>query len=38
MGVKELIGGVIHEELGQPDLLRRVTDGIVVRLVSHALL
>ncbi|HEY7509465.1 MAG TPA: hypothetical protein VIG50_04390 [Vicinamibacteria bacterium] len=35
MGVKELIGGVIHEELGQPDLLRRVTEGIVA-LARHA--
>jgi hypothetical protein len=35
MGVRELIGGVIHEELGQPDLLRRVTDGIV-SLARHA--
>jgi hypothetical protein len=35
MGVKELIGGVIHEELGQPDLLRRVTEGIV-SLARHA--
>lgn len=35
MGVKELLGGVIHEELGQPDLLRRVTDGIV-SLARHA--
>jgi hypothetical protein len=35
MGVKQLIGGVIHEELGQPDLLRRVTAGIVA-LARHA--
>jgi hypothetical protein len=35
MGVKELIGGVIHEELGQPDLLRRVSEGIVA-LARHA--
>jgi hypothetical protein len=35
MGVKELIGGVLHEELGQPDLLRRVTEGIV-SLARHA--
>jgi len=35
MGVKELIGGVIHEELGQPDLLRRVSAGIVA-LARHA--
>jgi hypothetical protein len=35
MGVKELFGGVIHEELGQPDLLRRVTSGIVA-LARHA--
>jgi hypothetical protein len=35
MGVRDLIGGVIHEELGQPDLLRRVTDGIV-SLARHA--
>jgi hypothetical protein len=35
MGVKDLIGGVIHEELGQPDLLRRVTAGIVA-LARHA--
>jgi hypothetical protein len=35
MGVKELIGGVLHEELGQPDLLRRVTEGIVA-LARHA--
>jgi len=35
MGVKELIGGVINEELGQPDLLRRVTAGIVA-LARHA--
>jgi hypothetical protein len=35
MGVKELIGGVMHEELGQPDLLRRVTEGIVA-LARHA--
>lgn len=35
MGVRELIGGVIHEELGQPDLLRRVTEGIVA-LARHA--
>jgi hypothetical protein len=35
MGVKELIGGVLHDELGQPDLLRRVTEGIV-SLARHA--
>jgi hypothetical protein len=35
MGVKDLFGGVIHEELGQPDLLRRVTQGIV-SLARHA--
>jgi hypothetical protein len=35
MGVKELLGGVINEELGQPDLLRRVTQGIVA-LARHA--
>lgn len=35
MGVRELIGGVIHQELGQPDLLRRVTEGIV-SLARHA--
>jgi len=35
MGVRNLIGGVIHEELGQPDLLRRVTSGIVA-LARHA--
>ena len=35
MGVKELLGGVMHEELGQPDLLRRVTQGIVA-LARHA--
>lgn len=35
MGVRGLIGGVIHQELGQPDLLRRVTDGIV-SLARHA--
>ena len=35
MGVKELIGGVMHDELGQPDLLRRVSDGIV-SLARHA--
>lgn len=35
MGVKELIGGVRQVELGQPDLLRRVTDGIVA-LARHA--
>src|ERR671931_933573 len=35
MGVKELIGGVIEGELGQPDLLRRVTDGIAA-LARHA--
>src|SRR5438093_4355924 len=28
MGVKELMGGVREGELGQPDLLRRVTEGI----------
>ena len=35
MGVKEMMGGVLHEELGQPDLLRRVTAGIVA-LARHA--
>ena len=35
MGVKELIGGVVPQELGQPDLLRRVTAGIVA-LARHA--
>jgi hypothetical protein len=35
MGVKELLGGVVNEELGQPDLLRRVTAGIVA-LARHA--
>jgi hypothetical protein len=35
MGVKELIGGVVHDELGQPDLVRRVTEGIVA-LARHA--
>jgi len=35
MGVKQLLGGVIHEELGQPDLLRRVSAGIVA-LARHA--
>jgi hypothetical protein len=35
MGVKELIGGAIQGELGQPDLLRRVTAGIVA-LARHA--
>jgi hypothetical protein len=35
MGVKELIGGIVHQELGQPDLLRRVTEGIV-SLARHA--
>jgi hypothetical protein len=35
MGVKELIGGVMGQELGQPDLLRRVSEGIV-SLARHA--
>jgi hypothetical protein len=35
MGVKELMGGVVHDELGQPDLVRRVTEGIVA-LARHA--
>jgi FHA domain-containing protein len=35
MGVKELFGGITEGELGQPDLLRRVTDGIAA-LARHA--
>jgi hypothetical protein len=35
MGVKQLIDGVLEGELGQPDLLRRVTDGITA-LARHA--
>jgi hypothetical protein len=35
MGVKELFGGITEGELGQPDLLRRVTDGITA-LARHA--
>src|SRR5947199_3305836 len=35
MGVKELIGGVLEGELGQPDLLRRVTEGITA-LARHS--
>jgi hypothetical protein len=35
MGVKQVIGGVMHQELGQPDLLRRVSAGIVA-LARHA--
>jgi hypothetical protein len=35
MGVKELFGGLTEGELAQPDLLRRVTDGIAA-LARHA--
>ena len=35
MGVKGLIGSVMRDELGQPDLLRRVSEGIVA-LARHA--
>jgi hypothetical protein len=35
MGVKELFGGITEGELGQPDLLRRVTEGITA-LARHA--
>jgi len=35
MGVKELFGSLTEGELGQPDLLRRVTDGIAA-LARHA--
>ena len=35
MGVRDMIGGVVHQELGQPDLLRRVSAGIVA-LARHA--
>jgi hypothetical protein len=35
MGVKDLISAVVPQELGQPDLVRRVTEGIV-SLARHA--
>ena len=35
MGVKQMIDGVLEGELGQPDLLRRVTGGITA-LARHA--
>ena len=35
MGVKQMIDGVLEGELGQPDLLRRVTEGITA-LARHA--
>src|SRR2546430_1134585 len=35
MGVKQMIGDALEGELGQPDLLRRVTEGITA-LARHA--